>query len=206
MRMLRRRTAMLTGAGSAVAVFLHPAQATDDAAAPFGLLWGTSSDDVRKAGVTLTPADGPPTFGKTHSATGLSKVLSDMAGAALSFGHNDKLWRVAAFGRTVGPDPTGSQLLARYQDLASSLAGRYGSGRETDFRDREIWKSPNEYLMSLKMGRARRFTIFSSAIVDVELSIRASDSDQGFYLILYEHHAGARQFELDKKTLEKDTL
>ena len=60
--------------------------------------------------------------------------------------------------------------------------------------------------MPLRTGRAHRYTVFSTAIVDVELSIHATDGDQGCHLILYEHRSGALQLELDKRVLEKDVL
>jgi len=57
----------------------------------------------------------------------------------LFFGYKDKLWRIAAVGRPMGPDPSGNQTVARYQELATVLSDRYGRGVETDIRDREMW-------------------------------------------------------------------
>jgi len=72
------------------------------------------------------------------------------------------LWRIAAAGRPIGPDPSGRQAVARYQDLTTVLSDRYGRGVETDVRDREMWKGPNEYVMSIRQGRAFRYTNFHS--------------------------------------------
>ena len=133
-------------------------------------------------------------------------VLSDTESVFLFFGYKDKLWRIAAAGRPMGPDPSGSQTVARYQELVAVLSDRYGRGVETDIRDREIWKGPNQYVMSIRQGRAHRYTNFHSAKVDVELSVRAADSDKAYCLILFQYSPGAREFEADKKVREKDAL
>ncbi len=174
--------------------------------APFGLTWGMSSDQVRKTGARLTANAGRSEFGAAFAASDLSKVLSDTESVFLFFGYKDKLWRIAAAGRQMGPDPSGSQAVARYQELAAVLSDRYGRGVETDTRDREMWKGPNEYVMSIRQGRAHRYTNFHSTNVDVELSVRAADSDKSYYLILFQYSPGAREFEADKKVNEKDAL
>ena len=174
--------------------------------APFGLSWGMSSDEVRRTGARLTANAGRSEFGAAFTASDLSKVLSDTESVFLFFGYKDKLWRIAAAGRPTGPDPSGSQTVARYQELAAVLSDRYGRGVETDIRDREVWKEPNEYVMSIRQGRAHRYTNFHSANVDVELSVRAADSDKAYYLVLFQYSPGAREFEADKKVHEKDAL
>jgi hypothetical protein len=161
---------------------------------------------VRKLGVTLAAFAGKSDYGVAFAATDLSKVLSDMESVMLFFGFRDKLLRVAAAGRSVGPDPYGSQVVARYQDIASSLAERYGRGTETDLRDHQMWKDPNEYMMSLKQGRAFRYTSFQTSSVSVELSVRSSGSDTGYYLILFEYRPGVHEFDVDKKGRERETL
>jgi hypothetical protein len=178
----------------------------DDSRAPFGLTWGVSSDDVRKAGVNLAADPSAKDFGVTFMATNLGKVLSDTEGVLLSFGFNDKLWRIATFGRPLGPDPSGNQVVVRYRDLAASLAEKYGKGVEIDQRDTEMFKTPNQYVASLEQGRAYRYTSYRTNSVSVELSIRAKDMESAYYLILFEYLSGARQFQMDKKTHEKDAL
>jgi hypothetical protein len=133
-------------------------------------------------------------------------VLSDTESVVLFFGYKDKLWRIAALGRSTQQDPSGGQTVARYRDLAASLSDVYGHGAETDVRDHQMWKAPDEYVMSLLQGRAFRYTAFQSPSVDVELSVRATDGNTAHYLILFEHRPGAIQFKADKKAREKDAL
>jgi len=49
-----------------------------------------------------------------------------------------------------GSQPVRQPAVSRYQELATVLSDRYGRGVETDIRDREMWKGPNEYVMSLR--------------------------------------------------------
>jgi hypothetical protein len=129
-----------------------------------------------------------------------------MESPVLSFGFKDKLWRVAAAGTTHSADPYGGATVQRYRELSSSLAEKYGPGRETDVRDTEMWKSPSEYIMSLKQGRASRYTTFNSPSVTVELSIRAAETDGSYYLLIYRHRAGEKEFDVDKRANERGLL
>ncbi len=61
-----------------------------------------------------------------------------MESPILSFGFKNRLWRIAAPGRTFASDPYGSGVLARYEELKTSLVQRYGHGVETNMRDHEI--------------------------------------------------------------------
>src|SRR6266446_8463382 len=197
MNMLSRRsTIALAGAFLLPIPIAVSAEVDVAVSAPFGLTWGMSSEEARKTGAQLSANAGRSDYGASFAATNLSKVLSDTESVALFFGYKDKLWRIAAAGRPMGPDPSGRQTVARYQELATVLSDRYGRGVETDVRDREMWKGPNEYVMSIRQGRAHRYTNFhSTGNVDVELSVRAASSDQAYYVILFAFRLGAREFE-----------
>ena len=205
MVLLGRRSVFATATSALLVAASRAAEPQDDRG-PFGLMFGSSADDVRRTGVQLAPVVGKTDWGTSFTASGLEKVLSDMDSPILSFGFKDKLWRIVAAGRTNSADPYGSDTVARYRELATSLAEKYGSGRETDARDREMWKSPNEYVMSLQQGRAARYTIFSSPFVSVELSVRASDASSSYYLIIYKSNRGEKEFATDKKANEKGSL
>ncbi|MGI3775884.1 MAG: hypothetical protein ACRYGC_01195 [Janthinobacterium lividum] len=200
------RRAVILGGTVMLINYTAVADQVEDNHGPFGLIYGSSSDIVRQNGVSLEPWSAKSDWGKTFVASGLSKVLSDMEPPVLSFGFKDSLWRVAAAGKTVESDPYGNRVVARYQELAVSLSQRYGYGMETDTRDHEMWKEPNEYVMSIKQGRASRYTEFKTPGIYVELSIRAVDNNSAFYLIIFKSKAGAREFENDKEQNEKSAL
>ncbi len=205
--LIKRRSVMMLAPAMAIAVACRSASAkADDNQGPFGLIYGSSTEDVQQSGARLDPLGVKSDWGASFTATGLSRVLSDMDSPVISFGFRNRLWRVAAPGRTVTSDPYGNSVVARYEELKSSLSQRYGRGEETDMRDTEIWKGADEYIMSIKQGRANRFTTFLSDSASVELSIRAIDSDSAYYLIIYASRSEQRTFNLDKKSHENSAL
>lgn len=187
---------------------LCSALAQDDAAsrAPFGLTWGSSAQEVQALGVTLTENAALRDYGRSYEAKNLDRVLSDTSNVLLSFGWRDKLIRVFALGRPVPNDPYGGQVIARYEELIGTLTERYGRPRIVDQRDTEMWKAPNEYIASIKQGRAARFAAFSTATVQVELSVRAQDYDTARYAIIFEYRPGMQDFGTDKKAREREAL
>src|ERR1700680_2297712 len=94
------------------------AQQSEKDAAPFGLTWGMSTADVKALGVELTD-DKQRVFGATFMATNLPKVLSDVGAVGLSFGYDDKLWRVAAVSRSFLNDASGNAVVHRYGDAVN---------------------------------------------------------------------------------------
>ncbi len=174
--------------------------------APFGLSWDMSADEVRKLGVELAPQPSNTSVGTAYLATKLPKVLADAENVLLGFGFDDRLFTVHAVGSTNASDPYGGKTLDRYRELASSLEAHYGEGRETDTRDTSLWKEPSEYIMSIKAGRAFRYTEFKSGGTSVELSVRALDTDSSYWVVIFDSDAGRSRFENASKKKEQDTL
>jgi hypothetical protein len=178
---------------------------TDSDRGPFGLTWGKNTAEVRSTGVSLEPSP-VKSFGISFVGSNLPKVIADVESTVLSFGYNDKLWRVAAIGRSYENDPSGGNVLSRYLELKSALADRYGPGNEHDSRDQQMFKAANEYIASIKEGRASRFTSFSNGSTEAELSIRATSFDTSYFVMLFSSTEGAKEFEASKHDHEKDAL
>lgn len=182
------------------------ARPTEDATrGPFGLAWGSSTDQVKEMEVQLTPSSGN-NWGTSFTAAGLSQVLHDAELVLLSFGHRNRLWRVAAAGRTISREPYGASTIARYQELSQALSSRYGAGRESDHRDTRIWNEPNQYVMSLHQGRAHRYTTFETPSTHIELSMRAAGGDSSYWFLIYASKAERALFEQDKRSRETNSL
>jgi hypothetical protein len=75
--------------------------------APLGLLWGNSSSDLRTRGVELAEYS-KSEFGKGFLANKFEKAIADQDKVLLSFGFNDKLWRITILSREFPNDPFGS--------------------------------------------------------------------------------------------------
>jgi hypothetical protein len=93
--------------------------------APLGLVWGNSSSDARARGIELTEYSDSK-FGKSFNANKFEKAIADQDQVLLSFGFNDKLWRITIVSREFSNDPFGSAVTARYNELVSVLSEKYG--------------------------------------------------------------------------------
>jgi hypothetical protein len=96
--------------------------------APFGLVWGMSAEQARAQGIELKSAPSMQ-FGVGFAATNLPKAIADQEVTYLSFGFDDKLWRIAALSRSFDSDPHGNKVLSRYTELSELLAEKYGKGK-----------------------------------------------------------------------------
>jgi hypothetical protein len=204
---LKRRTALATAITSvAMGKVVAAEQAEDTSRAPFGLTWGMTTEEVKKIGATLSELNDKNRFGLSFTAAGLGSVLSDIEAVVLSFGFRDRLFRVVGVGRSQGPDPYGGAVLSRYVELSRILQERYGQGKETDTRDTRLWKEPSEYVMALSQGRANRYITFQTATTDVELSVRANDSDHAYYILFFTNRPGTVEFDADNRRQEREAL
>ena len=181
------------------------ARAQDDPklSAPFGLAWGISVADVKALGVELTET-AEKEFGASFSATKLPKVLTDAQTIYLFFGLKDRLWRIAVVSRAFENDPSGSNVLARYDELATVLTEKYGKGKSVhQLYDRSEQK---DFLMWVSSGRSQWYTNFDTKDVFIQLGVLAPDLNTGFWRILIEQKSLRIDFEKDKRLSEKGTL
>ena len=160
---------------------LSPAVAQDDA--PFGLTWGMSVEQLREAGVRLRALQADET-GTRYSTGDLPKMLADLDEVVLSFGRNNKLYRVEAVSRDFLHDIDGSRVKARYEALSRALAAKYGAGKVTHDINRP-WDRAEHFLMGLYLGSSRYYTDFASPNVSVRLAIEAKRRDTGIYVLTY---------------------
>jgi hypothetical protein len=171
-------------------VFLLSPAAADDSA-PFGLVWGMSVEQLREAGVDLRALQADDT-GVRYSTSNLPKMLADLDEAILSFGRNNRLYRVEAVSRDFLHDIDGSRVKARYEALSRSLAAKYGAGRVTHDINKP-WDRPEHFLMGLNLGSSRYYTEFESRTVSVRLAIEAKRRDTGVYVLIYLNKELARR-------------
>ena len=107
--------------------------------APFGLKWGMSVADAKALGVMLSDPDGKEKFGISYRATNIAqKYCLDSDLVALSFGFEDKLWRIVVIGQKMGSDPYGNGVKARYRELSTALSEKYGRGKSTRISRRGV--------------------------------------------------------------------
>jgi hypothetical protein len=178
------------------------AQVTD---APIGLTWGSSSSDIQAKGIELKEIDGTD-FGKSYVASKMDKALADQSGALLSFGFNDKLWRVLITSRPFGDDPAGSAAVARYNELAGVLSEKYGKANQVHRLGESIYAQQAYFLAGIRGGQSKWFTNFDTANLFIQLGLTASDNSTAAWRLIYENKTFRRDFEASKRSREKGNL
>lgn len=176
-----------------------------EASAPFGLKWMVSASEIEKLGVVLRPAEST-TFGKTYVATSLPKALADMRFVMLSFGHDDRLWRIVVLGEEFVNDQYGSRIMDRYNQLAASLAKNYTETGVYERRPSDTFYGRAEnFAYSLSQNEANWFRTYKSDASTVELSA-SSNYKNTFWRLIYVQQEGEKAFEASKAGAERDAL
>jgi hypothetical protein len=173
--------------------------------APLGLMWGASATEIKARGVELREAQ-VSDFGTTFFASRLPKPIADAATITLSFGDNDKLWRIVVKSRTYEADPFGHAVKARYQSLVEVLNEKYGRGTPHHQIDSEFWKAPNEFVIGIKAGRTKWHTDYDTPALLIEIGIVGANRDDASWQIKFEKKQLRSAFEKSKKIIEKDAL
>ncbi|MBK1795475.1 hypothetical protein JHL21_13310 [Devosia sp. WQ 349] len=184
--------------------FASNANAQEDAA-PFGLRWMASSVEIEALGVALTPMD-IATFGKSFAATNLPKAISDLEAVVLSFGYDDRLWRVAAIGNEFDNDKYGSQAKSRYDQLAASLAKSYAlTSRSHRPSSDNFYGKADNFAYALSKSEAYWYSLYGSPSAEIELSIGSNHQDT-YWRLVYSHIEGKSSFTARKADAELDAL
>lgn len=194
---------LIAFAASCLASPTHAQSPATDA--PIGLVWGSSSAEVQAKGIELKEIEGTD-FGKSYLASKLEKTLADQSAALLSFGFNDKLWRVLITSRPFSEDPAGSAAVARYDELASLLSDKYGKGTQVHRLGESIYAQSGYFVAGIRGGQSRWFTNFDNSNLFIQLGLTASDSSTATWRLIYENKIFRRDFEASKRSREKGTL
>ncbi|EHR01238.1 hypothetical protein [Bradyrhizobium sp. WSM471] len=190
----------------AVSCPVSPTQAQSPTAdAPIGLVWGSSQTEVQAKGIELKEIEGTD-FGKSYLASKMDKALADQSAALLSFGFNDKLWRVLITSRPFSDDPAGSAISARYTELASLLSEKYGKGTQVHRLGESIYGQSGYFVAGIRGGQSKWFTNFDTPNLFIQLGLTASDSSTATWRLIYENKFFRRDFEASKRSREKGTL
>jgi hypothetical protein len=173
--------------------------------APLGLTWGSTTNEIQGRGVELKDFSGSD-FGKSFIATKIERALADQSAALLSFGFNDKLWRIVITSKNFSDDPMGSTVLSRYSELSSVLSEKYGKPRESHRLGDSIYSQPRYFISGIQGGHTNWFSNFETPNLFVQLSITASDSSTSSWRLIYENKIYRKDFEASKRSREKGSL
>ena len=96
---------------------------------PFGLAWGANYDEVKKEGVSLS-AVGQKDYVNNFSATHLPKSVKTFREVILTFGIENELWRIIAYGNLLQDTPSAEKVLDLYNQYYKLLEQKYGNAQQ----------------------------------------------------------------------------
>lgn len=203
--MIKRRSFFLIVAATLLAVCSSAQGQTPSSTAPLGLKWGSSVEAMRAEGIELKEFPSKE-YGISFIATKLNKTLADQSTTFLSFGLNNKLWRVVIVSRDFNNDPSGSAVVGRYSELAASLKEKYGKPTTVQQLGGSIYSQPRYFLSGIRGGESKWYSNYKTPDMQIQLGLIASDGSTGAWRLIYENLPLSMIFEASKKDNEKEKL
>lgn len=175
--------------------------------APFGLAWGATYDEVKNDGVTLV-AVGQKDYVNNFKATHLPKKVSTFREVILTFGVENELWRMIAYGNFINDTPSAEKVLEIYNQYYKLLEKKYGNAQQfytpkvinvdkvTDLgngksktetiQQEQVMGNPN-FLKELQSGEAFLYATFENGKVGAALSVSVDGDGQSYITIEYKN-------------------
>ena len=172
-------------------------------AAPFGLIWGASMSETKNQGVILTSI-GEKDYVNNFSATHLPKEVMDIARVDITFGKDDHLWRIIAYGKLLDDDAEASKVMRLYKIYSALLSKKYGNAQEfftpaqidvtqKDARGKDIVVqedapigNPN-FLSQLQSGAAELYSTYYNEEVGAALAVNVDGDGKSYIVIDYKN-------------------
>ncbi len=174
-----------------------PAQELDGA--PFGLYWSSTMDNTRNQGVTLTPVE-MEDYVNSFLAGNLPKPIDFFERVYVTYGEENKLYRILAYSKLIDDDASASKILKEYNTYSDYLNKKYGNKQEdftpavisktiTNAQGKEETVTENapignpEFLSQLLSGDAVLFSTYYNNDIAAALSIGV-DGDKKTYIVI----------------------
>lgn len=175
-------------------------------AAPFGLLWKASEAAIKNMGVILTPAE-QEDYVNSFVATQLPVEAKGFRTIQITFGEEDELWRIIAYGDLIDDTPSASKGLRQYEMYARLLNQKYGkqkdfytpamktvekevmiNGRKTMQSEQvpEKMGNPN-FLAQLQDGSATLYSTFEGNGIGAALALNVDGDGKSYIVIDYKN-------------------
>lgn len=192
-------------------------------AAPFGLYWGISHEELETLGYELQPAthENYQNVYRIVKKEGENKTFKDIYGI---FGQQNKLWGISAQTDLIDDKPDAAEVLELYHQYYQALEKKYGHAREffepytyDELVDQEVEDEKTKekvlskvvqtktnplggenFLEELRSGKASLYATFETTEIGVMLDVRVA-KDGRSQLILDYKNLPLMQAEKDKK-------
>ncbi len=179
--------------------------ATKYGEAPFGLSWGATYNQTKALGVDMQRVERKDSV-NDFIVTKLPKPITDFRRIIVSFGENNSLWRLSAYGRLINDDASASKVLHLYRKYYDLLERKYGNAKEfftpkmttveKKVKDEygvekiEIEKiaepiGGSDFLSELKNGQAVLYATFEDKNVGAALAVNVDGDGKSYIIIDY---------------------
>lgn len=173
--------------------------------APFGLSWGATYNQTKALGVDMERVERKDSV-NDFIVTKLPKPIADFRQVIVSFGENNSLWRLTAYGRLFNDDASASKALHLYRKYYGLLERKYGNAKEfftpkittvekkvkdeygVDKVEIEKISEPiggADFLAELKSGQAVLYATFEDQDVGAALAVNVDGDGKSYIIIDY---------------------
>ena len=173
--------------------------------APFGLSWGATYNQTKALGVDMERVERKDSV-NDFIVTKLPKPIADFRQVIVSFGENNSLWRLTAYGRLLNDDASASKALHLYRKYYGLLERKYGNAKEfftpkittvekkvkdeygVDKVEIEKISEPiggADFLAELKSGQAVLYATFEDQDVGAALAVNVDGDGKSYIIIDY---------------------
>lgn len=184
--------------------------------APMGLKWLATVDEIEYLHVRLQPIE-QKDMPNSYIATNLPNPVSAFREVLVSFGEDDALWRIAAYGKFIDDDGSATKGLKEYDKYYALLAKKYGNAHEfytpaavnvdktvvnpdgtqsVKTSQQELPKGGEGFLAKLATGETTLYATFENGTVGVTLALLATGDNQTYIVVDYKNlTAGRKELE-----------
>ena len=173
--------------------------------APFGLSWGATYNQTKALGVDMERVERKDSV-NDFIVTKLPKPIADFRQVIVSFGENNSLWRLTAYGSLLNDDASASKALHLYRKYYGLLERKYGNAKEfftpkittvekkvkdeygVDKVEIEKISEPiggADFLAELKSGQAVLYATFEDQDVGAALAVNVDGDGKSYIIIDY---------------------
>ena len=170
---------------------------------PFGLSWGGNYNQIKAMGVELERVN-IKDYANSFIATHLPKPLPDIREVVISFGEDNLMWRVLAYGKLLDDDADAAKVLKAYRQYYKLLNQKYGNGKEfftpkitiiektvkdqfgrdqIETTRREEPMGGKNFLNELKDGEATLYATFEDTDVGAALAVNVDGNGKSYIII-----------------------
>ena len=173
--------------------------------APFGMSWGATYNQTKALGVDMERVERKDST-NNFSVEKLPKPIPDFRQVIVSFGDDNSLWRLSAYGKLLDDNASADKAMLLYRRYHKLLAQKYGNAKEyftpkitvveKKVKDEygvdkiEIEKIPEpiggaNFLAELQSGEAVLYSTFEDQDVGAALAVRVDENGKSYIIIDY---------------------